>query len=151
MLGDFEWAPKRTILPKQIVATKMRLFCTFRTQIVLAYFSKNAIKKNLHNHKKKHYFSGFFLKVSFSGFFRLFYFGLSNIIKTNTKNANFFGYPFSDTLTNSQKIFSHPYTLFVCFKTPKDHSKIGENKQQKILDRFQLNLGQIFSSRNAKS
>ena len=60
--------------------------------------------------------------------------------------------PFLTPWETAQKIFSHPYTLFVFFvyDTPK-HYKIGENKQKKSWTDFQLNLGQIFSSRNAKS
>ena len=48
----------------------------------------------------------------------------------------FFENPFCDTLTNCQKILSHPYTRFGFFKTPKKHCKIGEKQAKKILDRF---------------
>ena len=134
---------KGTLFPKQIVATQMRLFCTFWTQIVLACFSKNAIltKKTifLHNHPKN-LFWFFFWKFPFS-IFHLFYFGLSSIIKTKTKNAIIFRKPFFETLTNCQKYFRTP-THYLCFlRHPQNTIKLGKNKQTKILDRFSACTG----------
>ena len=42
------------------------------------------------------------------------------------------------------------HTICVFFKTPKKHNKTGKTSKQSWTD-FQVNLGQIFSSRNAKS
>ena len=126
----------RTIFPKQIVATKMRTFLTFRTQIVFAYFSKN-----WHFYKKDHFGSQPPQKQYFSGFsfwnFRfpifscfLFFFRQHKKKKTKTKCAHFFK-TFFDNLTNCQKYFRTP--LFVFFKIPQNTIKLGKNKQ-KILD-----------------
>ena len=86
----------------------------------------------LHKHPKTLFFWAFF---EFFHFFHVFSFSFSNIKKTKTKSAHFF----SNTLfltpwQTAKKLFSHPYTLFVFFKIPKKHYKIGENKQKKILD-----------------
>ena len=51
---------------------------------------------------------------------------------------------------NLQQIFSHPYTLFVNFKTPPKHYKIGENKQT-ILDQVARNLGPSLDAKATKS
>ena len=58
--------------------------------------------------------------------------------------------PFFDTSTTWQKIFSHPYTLFV-FLDQENTINLGKNKLKKIFDRFstqpwtdvQLKKGQI--------
>ena len=47
--------------------------------------------------------------------------------------------------------FRTPYTLFVFFKTPKKHYKIGETSNKKSWTYFRRNLGKIFNSRNGKS
>ena len=83
---------------------------------------------------KKHYFSGLFLKFSFSIFSCFLFFFSQHKKDKNKKCTFFFENPFFDTLTNCQKIFSHTYTLFVFFKIPKNTIKLGKNKQKKILD-----------------
>ena len=84
---------KKGPFSKNRVATKMRVFCTFRTQIVFANFSKKCHfnKKRtffLHHHAKT-LFSGFFFNVPFP-FFHLFSFGLSNIKKKRQKQRRHF-------------------------------------------------------------
>ena len=155
VFGDFGWAPKRDHFPKTDSCNENARFCTFRTQIVLAYFSKNAILTRktifLHDHPKNTIFWVFF-KASFL-FFHIASFGLSNIKKTKRKMHFFSEKPFFYTLTNCQKkICSRPYTLFVLLRHPKKTTKLGKKQtQKKSWTDFQLNLGQIFSSRNAKS
>ena len=73
VFGDFEWAPKKgTIFQKQIVATKMRGFFSFRTQIVFDYFSEKwqFTTKNIFSQPpKKHNFLCFFFEIFiFHGF-----------------------------------------------------------------------------------
>ena len=64
----------------------------------------------------------------------------------------FFENPFFDTLTNSQKIFSHTYTLFVFFKIPKKHYKTGEKQAKKNLGpSFDATLDQVLTQKNPKS
>ena len=152
VFGDFEWAPKKgAIFPKQIVATKMRLFCTFRTQIVLAYFSKRCHFDN----KKPFLFTTtqktLFFWVSFWKFpfpcVSSFLFWFIQHEKDKSPKNIFFRKPFFDTLTNCQKnIFAPLHRICVFLKTPPKHYKIGENKPNKSWTDFQLNLGQIFSS-----
>ena len=60
----------------------------------------------------------------------------------------FFRIPLFDTLTNCQKIISHPYTLFVIFKMPKEHYKTGEKQAKKSWTKFWRNLGPSFDSKN---
>ena len=137
---DFDWAPKKDHLPKTDSCNENAPFCTFWTQIVLAYFSKKCHfnrKTIFFTTTPKHYFLGLFGKFPFP-FFDLFYFGLSNIIKTKAKNVFF-----------SETLFWHPDKLpknivallhNICvFKTPKKHSKTREKQAKQ-------NLGQIFSS-----
>ena len=103
---------KRTISPKQIVAAKMRAFCTFRTQLVFAYFSKNAIKKSifLHNHPKTQFFC-FFLKFSFSNFV---IFSLLLCPTLKDKNKKHFSKPLLWHLNNLQRnIFAPLHTICV--------------------------------------
>ena len=103
---------KSDIFQKQIVATKMRTFFTFRTQIVFAYFSKQ-----WQFYKKKHFSSEppkntiflFFFLDSIFPFFHVFLFLFSNIKKTKTKSAHFF----------SKTLFWHPDKLpKKYFRTP---------------------------------
>ena len=104
-----------------------RFVFTFRAQIVLAYFLKNAIltKKLFYNHPKNTIFHLFF------SIFLSFLFCFSQ--QKRQKNV-FFQHPFwhLDNLQNK----SHPYTLFVFLDTPKTLWNWGGNKQK--------NLGQIF-------
>ena len=126
VFGDFEWAQKRTIFQKQIVATKMRGFFTFRTQIVFANFSKKCHfcrKKtsSLFTTTQKHYFWGgggiFFFEIFVFHFFHIFSFSFSNIKKTKTKSAHFFfENPFLTPRQTAKTIFAPLHTICVfCF------------------------------------
>ena len=74
VFGDFEWAPKMDHFPKtDSYNENARFFCTFRTQIVFAYFLKHAIltkKTFFFTTPKKHCFFlvFFFFLFSFSMF-----------------------------------------------------------------------------------
>ena len=83
---------------------------------------------------KKHYFSGFFLKFSFSIFSCFLFFFFQHKKDKNRKCTFFFENPFFDTLTNCQKIFSHTYRLFVLFlRYPKNTIKLGKKQAKKNL------------------
>ena len=128
----------------------MRTFFSFRTQIVFAYFSKkwHFYKKKtsfLRKHPKTLFF-WVFLTFSFSIFSCFLFFFLQHK-KTKTKSAHFFSKTFFLTpWQTAQKLFSHPYTLFVFFKIPKKHYKTGE-KQEKSWTKFWRNLGPSFDSK----
>ena len=89
----------------------------------------------VHNHPQNTIFLGFFFWNFRFPFFHVFSFSFSNIKKTKTKSAHFFSKTlFLTTWQIAQKIFSHPYTLFVFLRYPKNTIKLGKNKQKKILD-----------------
>ena len=96
-------------------------------------------------------FLGFFLKFSFSIFSYFLFFFLQHKKDKNKKCTFFFENPFLTPWQTAKKLFSHPYTLFVFFKIPKKHYKIGENKQKKSWTKFWRNLGPSFDSKNPKS
>ena len=112
---------RRTIFQQQIVATKMHVFCTFRTQIVFANFSLKChlTKKSyfLHNHPKT-LFCCFFFLFSFP-FFRSFLFWFIQHKKTKAK-CTFLSKTLSLTpWQTAQKIFSHPMHTICFLRHPK--------------------------------
>ena len=111
----FVWLQK-SIFPKHIVATKMRVFYLPNTSGVCLFFQKCHFCKTkllLHNHPRTLFFS-FFWNCPFPCF-HLFSFSFFPTYKRQkTRSAHFFRIPLSDTLTNC-KNKSHPYTLFVIF------------------------------------
>ena len=69
--GGFEWAQKRTIFQKQIVATKIRFFLPNTNSVCLFFKKSHFCKKNIffvQNHPKTLFFC-FVLKCLFSMFF----------------------------------------------------------------------------------
>ena len=92
-------------------------------------------------------------KTLFFSFFIFFvsifsYFSFSNIKKTKTKAHIVKKKPF-DTLTNCQKIFSHPYTLFEFLKIPPKHYKIEVKQANKNLGpSFEATLDQVLTHKN---
>ena len=60
----------------------------------------------------------------------------------------FFENPFLTTWQIAKKLFSHPYTLFVFFKIPKKHYKIGEKQAKKNLGpSFDATLDQVLTQK----
>ena len=113
----------------------MRLFCTFQTQIVFAYLSKNVILKEkifFFTTTQKHYFLGFFEMFLFHCC-HIFSLGLSNIKKFKNKKCTsfFFSNPLFWHLDNLQKNIFAPICVFLDTKK----YKLERNKQK--------NLGQI--------
>ena len=147
---------KSDIFQKQIVATKMLTFFTFRTQIVFAYFSKKwqfykQIKISSQP-PKKHYFSRFFFEIFPFHVFHVLSFSFSNMKKTKTKSAHFFSKTlFLTPWQTAKKLFSHPYTLFVSFKIPPKHYQTGEKQAKKILDQVLTQPWTKFWLKNPKS
>ena len=139
MFRHLEWPQKKDHFPKTDSCNENALFLfTFRTQIVFAYFSKK-----WQFYKKPFFFTTTQKTPFFPAFFEIFLFHFfifslllfSNMKKTKTKSAHFFfGNPFLDTLTNCQKIFEHPYTLFEILNTPKNTYKTWEKQAKIILD-----------------
>ena len=82
---------------------------------------------------QKHNFSLLFL-IFFFHFFHVFSFSFSNIKKTKTKSAHFFSKTFFWHPDKLPKNYFRTPTHCLCFKIPKKHYRIGENKQKKILD-----------------
>ena len=112
-------------------------------------FSKNDIftKKDhfLHNHPKT-LFSVFLLEFTFSFFsYLLFYFFQHK--KDKNKKCTFFPKTLFDTLTNCQKIFSHPCTLFVIFKIPKNTLKLGKTSKTNLGPSFDATLDQVWTQK----
>ena len=130
---------KSDIFQKQIVATKMRTFFTFRTQIVFAYFSKKwQFYKQIKipsQQPKKHYFSGLFLKFSFSIFFMFCLFLFPTWKRQKQKVHIFFSKTLFWHLDKLPKNYFRTPTHYLCFlRYPKNTIKLGKNKQKKILD-----------------
>ena len=154
VFGDFEWAQKRTIFQKQIVATKMRSFFTFRTQIVFAYFSKNAISAKKHllcsQPPKNTIFQSFSFFLIFASMLFIFSLFLSPTYKRQNKECTFFSEnPLFDTLTNWPKNIFAPLHTICVFKITKKHYKIGEKTSKKKLGpRFDATLGQVLTQKN---
>ena len=142
VFGDFVWAQRK--VQKQIVATKMRSFLTFRTQIVFSIFLQNAsfANKDLFSSQppKNTIFNFFEIVLSI---FHLFSFALPNIKKTKTKRYVFWS-PFFDSSTTCKKIVFAPLHTICVFRYPQNTVQLGNNKQNKSWTDFWLNLGQIF-------
>ena len=130
--------------PKNRVSTKMRVFFTFRTQIVFAYFSKMSFwqERPFSSKSPKNAIFLFFWNVPFPFFHFLFCF-----IQHKNKNAHLFRKPFFDTLTNCPKLLSHPYTLFVIFKIPPKHFKIGGKGKTNLRPSFDPTLEQVLTQK----
>ena len=126
---------KKDIFQKQIVATKMRVFCTFWTQIVLAYFSKKCHfnkKEPFSSRPPKNTIFCFFWKFPFPLFSSILFWFIQHKKDKNLKPICF-SERNPDTLPKN--IFAPLHTICV-FKTPSRHYKFGENKHKKILDWF---------------
>ena len=111
-------------------------FFTVRTQIVFAYFSKkwHFLQKGtiFFTTTQKHNFTVFFEAFLFH--FSYFLFCFFQHKKDKKKTSIFFvRKPFFDTLTNCQKIFSHPYALFVILRCPPNAIKLWKTSKN-ILD-----------------
>ena len=132
-----------------------RFFYLPNTNSVCLFFKKcHFCKKHLlcSQPPQKHYFSVFFfLKFSFSMFFIFSLFSFSNIKKTKTKSAHFFSKTLFWHPDKLPKIIFAPYTLFVFFRQPKNTIKLGENKQNKILDQVLTQPWTKFDSKKPKS
>ena len=141
---------KRTTFPKQIVATKMRTFLTFRTQIVLANFSKkwHFYKKGpfVHNHPKNTIFLGCFWNVCFP-FFHVFSFSFSNLKKTKTKSAHFFSKTLFWQPDKLPKNYFHAPTLFVFLRYPKNTIKLGKPAKTNLGPSFDATLDQVLTQK----
>ena len=151
VFGDFEWAQKKTIFQKQIVATKMRSFFNISNTNSVCLFFENAISAKKHllcsQPPKTLFFWAFFFLIFCFPYFSFFLFFFLQHKKTKIESAHFFECLLTPWQT-AKKLFSHPYTLFAFFKITKKHFKIGENKQKKSWTKFWRNLGPSVDSKD---
>ena len=107
--------------------------------------------------KKDHFSSQPPKNTIFLGFFEIFCFLIFSDLpfyffqhkKDKNKSAHFFSRTiFLTTWQIAQKIFSHPYTLFVILSIPKKHYKTGEKQAKKNLGpSFDATLDQVLTQK----
>ena len=118
--GDFVWLRKKVPFSKNRLCQRKCAFLTFRSQMLFANSSKNAIlTKQTFYFTTTLFFCFVFVTFSFSIVFILSLF-FSNTKKTETRNAHLFSNPlFGHPSTCKHIKFSQPYTLYVILQIPK--------------------------------